>query len=508
MSASRERRKRMQDGNVPASASQKETKKKLSEGWILAISIVLIVALVFGGILGFRAYQRNRVVLTVGSHEVKVPEFNFFYNSTVSSYTNYANYFGIDTSTSLDKQNVTSDAQTYLSIFGFDTSSLSGQQANEEGVYEDVTWAQIFASATKDTIVETYAVYHEAVAAGYTLDADDVAEIEAEIAEIREIAVAQGEKPDELYARVFGNGCDEEGYRNYMIVAHTASHYPDSLNYTDAEITARYEQSKEDFDVVSFYLYSAKASDYAEKNEDGTTADPTEENKAAAKAAAEEMAKEFKLDNEKVTVCADYTKATVTSSYGEEAAAWIFDTASVNGENVKLFEKDEDTYYVLKLAAKGDYTSYNAIELYVAADSEETEEGETTAAEKIAAIEASLKEDGSEENFRTLVQEYAGEDTDGTVEDLMRNSMAKVSKELFSWGLEERKAGDYASFETSEGTIFLYITGSGKTHQSVSVSNMLKNEWYSSITETAKANCGYDEDAAMAGNVGLIMKSN
>lgn len=505
MSASRERKKR-QDSNVPASAPEKKTKKKLSEGWILAISILLIVALVFGGIFGFRAYQRSRTVLTVGSHEVKVPEFNFFYNSTVSSFTSYASYLGIDTSTTLDKQNVTSNALTYLSIFGVDTSYLADYQANEEGVYEDVTWAQVFASATKDTIVETYAIYNEAVAAGYTLDEEDLAEIDSEIEEIAGIATAQGEKPDELYARVFGDGCDEEGYRNYMIVVHTASHYPDSLSYTDAEISARYEQSPEDFDVVSFYLYTAKPSDYAETNEDGTTAEPTKENKTAAKTDAEAMAKEFNLDDEKVTVCADYTKASVTSSYGEEAAAWIFDTASVNGENVKLFEKD-DVYYVLKLAAKGDYTSYNAIELSVAADPEELEEGETTAAEKVAAIEASLEADGSEENFRALVQEYVGEDSDGSIENLMRNSMAGVSKELFNWGLEEHKAGDFASFETSSGTIFIYITGSGETHQAVSVSNKITNEWYENITEAARANCGYDEDAAMGGNVDLVMQA-
>lgn len=506
MSASRERKKR-QDSNVPASVPEKKTKKKLSEGWILAISILLIVALVFGGIFGFRAYQRSRTVLTVGSHEVKVPEFNFFYNSTVSSFTSYASYLGIDTSTTLDKQNITSNALTYLPIFGVDTSYLADYQANEEGVYEDVTWAQVFASATKDTIVETYAIYNEAVAAGYTLDEEDLAEIDSEIEEIAGIATAQGEKPDELYARVFGDGCDEEGYRNYMIVVHTASHYPDSLSYTDAEITARYEQSPEDFDVVSFYLYTAKPSDYAETNADGTTAEPTKEDKMAAKTDAEAMAKEFDLDDEKVTVCADYTKASVTSSYGEEAAAWIFDTASVNGENVKLFEKD-DVYYVLKLAAKGDYTSYNAIELSVAADPEELEEGETTAAEKVAAIEASLEADGSEENFRALVQEYVGEDSDGSIENLMRNSMAGVSKELFNWGLEEHKAGDFASFETSSGTIFIYITGSGETHQAVSVSNKITNEWYENITEAARANCGYDEDAAMGGNVDLVMQAS
>ena len=507
MSASRERKKRMQDGNVSASAPQKKTKKKLSEGWILAISVVLIVALVFGGVFGFRAYQRSRTVLTVGSHEVKVPEFNFFYYNTVSSFANYASYVGIDTATALDKQNVTTDALNYLPVFGVDTSYLSDYQANEEGVYEDVTWAQLFASATKDVIVETYAVYNEAVAAGYTLDDDDVAEIDSEIAEIKDVAVAQGEKPDELYARVFGSGCDEEGYRNYMIVAHTASHYPETLSYSDAEITARYEQSPEDFDVVSFYLYSAKASDYAETNEDGTTAEPTEENKATAKAAAEAMEKEFNIDDEKVTVCADYTKLSVSSSYGEEAAAWIFDTASLNGESVKLFEKD-DVYYVLKLAAKGDYTSYNAIELYVAADPEELEEGETTAAEKIAAIEASLQADGSEENFRELVKEYVGEDSDGTVENLMRNSMAGVSKELFSWGLEEHKAGDFAAFKTSGGTIFLYVTGFGDTHQTFSVSNTITNDWHKNITETAKASCGYDESAALGGNVGLVLTNN
>lgn len=506
MSASRERKKR-QDSSVSASVPQKKTKKKLSEGWILAISVVLIVALVFGGIFGFRAYQRGRTVLTVGSHEVKVPEFNYFYNSTVSSFTNYASYLGIDSSKTLDKQNVTTNALTYLPIFGVDTSYLADYQANDEGVYEDVTWAQLFASAAKDTIVETYAVYDGAVAAGYTLDAEELAEIDAELAEIRDIADEQGEKPDELYARVFGNGCDEEGYRNYMVLVHTASHYPGSLSYTDEEIATRYENSPEDFDVASFYLYSTRASDYVEADEHGTTPEPTDEDKASAKADAEKMAKDFKIDDEKVTVCADYTKATITSSYGEEAAAWIFDTASVNGENVKLFEKD-DTYYVLKLAAKGDYTSYQAVELHIAADAEDISEDEATAAEKIAAIEASLEADGSEENFRALVKEYVGEESDGNVENLMRNSMAGVSKELFSWGLEERKAGDFASFETSDGTIFLYITGSGKTHQAVSVSSKLTNEWYDDITGTAKANCNYDEDAAMAGQVDLILRAN
>ena len=48
MSASRERKKRLAEVKEPV-VETKKTKKKISEGWIFAISIVLVLALVFGG---------------------------------------------------------------------------------------------------------------------------------------------------------------------------------------------------------------------------------------------------------------------------------------------------------------------------------------------------------------------------------------------------------------------------------------------------------------------------
>lgn len=500
MSASRERKKRMEKGTVPASVPQK--KKKLSEGWILAICVVLIVALVFGGVLGFRAYQRNRTVLTVGNHDVTVSEFNFFYYNRAYSVANYASTFGIDTSVSLKEQNVTTNALTYLPFMGYDTSYFKDYTANEAGVYEDVTWAQYLAALTKDTIVQAYAIYNEAMAAGYTLDADDQKEIDDEIATLELQAVTQGESLDGMLSRVFGSGCDEEGYRSYMTVIHVASHYPETLKYTDEQIAARYEESPENFDIVSFYLYTTKASDYAEKDEEGNAAEPTEANEAEAKNNAERMAADFRAMNDDVKVCADYTKPTVTSSYGEEAAAWLFDTASLDGENVKLFEKD-GTYYVIKLAAKGDYQSYNAIELFIENDSEEAAEGEMTAERKIAAISAAMKRDHSEENMKAMVEKY-GDGSDGVVENMMRSSMSSVDKSVFIWALDSHKAGDFTSFITDNGTMFLFITGEGETRHNVSVSNTITSEWMEEIYEAALASCNYDEDAAMAGNVGLF----
>ena len=500
MSASRERKKRMEKGTVPASVPQK--KKKLSEGWILASCVVLIVALVFGGVLGFRSSQRNRTVLTVGNHDVTVSEFNFFYYNRAYSVANYASTFGIDTSVSLKEQNVTTNALTYLPFMGYDTSYFKDYTANEAGVYEDVTWAQYLAALTKDTIVQAYAIYNEAMVAGYTLDADDQKEIDDEIATLELQAVTQGESLDGMLSRVFGSGCDEEGYRSYMTVIHVASHYPETLKYTDEQIAARYEESPENFDIVSFYLYTTKASDYAEKDEEGNAAEPTEANEAEAKNNAERMAADFRAMNDDVKVCADYTKPTVTSSYGEEAAAWLFDTASLDGENVKLFEKD-GTYYVIKLAAKGDYQSYNAIELFIENDSEEVAEGEMTAERKIAAISAAMKRDHSEENMKAMVEKY-GDGSDGVVENMMRSSMSSVDKSVFIWGLDSHKAGDFTSFITDNGTMFLFITGEGETRHNVSVSNTITSEWMEEIYEAALASCNYDEDAAMAGNVGLF----
>ena len=61
MSASRERKKRMVESEQAAPQQAKKTKKKLSEGWIFAIIVILIPVIVFGVIFGVQA-QCDRCV--------------------------------------------------------------------------------------------------------------------------------------------------------------------------------------------------------------------------------------------------------------------------------------------------------------------------------------------------------------------------------------------------------------------------------------------------------------
>jgi len=500
MSASSSRKKRQEQAKLPAAQTKKQ-KKKLSQGWIFGICICLVIALLVGGVLIYRAVKNNRTVLTVGDHDVSVKEFNYFYNSTANNLGSYASYLGIETGKPLDEQYVTENGAMYLGLFGISSDYLTDKEA-VDGAY-DVTWAQLIASAAKDTAVSAYAIYNEAMAAGYEIDEHLESEIEESMETMQGYADTNGESLNHLIERVFGSGCSASGYRDYLTVMHVASHYPSGLRYDADQIAARFEESPEDYTVATYYLYTVTASSFVEADEEGNKADPGDAEKKQAKDDAKAMEKDF--DVTKATARTDNTRASVTSSVNEDAAAWLFDTAK-DGD-VKTFENDDGTtYYVLKLLDKTDYQTINGLELVISADAEELPEGETPAADKVAAIKASLEADPSEENFRALMLKYGAEAED--LENLTRANVASVSNDVLTWYLEEAAAGKWIATESSGSTIFLYCTGLGDLYSTVTVTNVLTSEWSESVVNAAKEVCGYDEAAAMSANVGLSFTGN
>lgn len=491
----------MEQASQPVPETKKKTKKKLSQGWIFGICICLVIALLIGGVLVYRAVKNGRTVLTVGDHDVTVKEFNYFYNSTANNIASYASYLGIETGKPLDEQYVTSNGAMYLGLFGINSDYLSDKEITDDTY--DVTWAQLIANAAKETAVSAYSIYNEAMAAGYEIDDHLQGEIDEQMDVMQGYADTNGESLGHLIERVFGSGCSVSGYRDYLTVMHVASHYPASIRYSEDEIKARYDESPETFTVATYYLYTVTASSFVEADEEGNKADPTDAEKKQAKDDAKAMEKDF--DIAKATAKADNTRAAVTSSVNEDAAAWLFDTAEPG--DVKVFENDDaTTYYVLKLLDKTDYQTINGLELVIAGDSEEPAEGEETAADKVAAVKASLEADPSEENFRALIVKYGGEAED--LENLTRANVASVSTDVLTWYLEEAKAGSWIAAESGTSTIFLYCTGLGDLYSTASVTGTLTNEWSEELVSAALEACGYDEAAAMSANVGLSFTSN
>lgn len=506
MSASRERKMRMEQ--TKSTAPAKKTKKKPSQGLILAICIVLIVAIVLGSVLIYRNAQTKKTVLTVGNHEVSVQEFNYFYGATANSIGSYASLTGIQTGVPLDEQNVTTSGITYLGLFGISTEYLTDKTPTD-GTY-DVTWAQLLAYNAMNTAAQTYAFYDEAMANGFTDDDIDT-EINETIDSMRATAKTYGRSLDELLTANYGRGCNEKNYREYLRVSHIASHYASSLyentTYTQEELDARYHESAEEFDVASFYLYKVSASDFVEEDAQGNTPDPTDAEKEKAKSAAEDMEKEFDTEKTGVTLRADNVRSTVQSNATKAAADWLFDEAKA--EDVKLFaSEDGNDYFVLKLVDKNDYQLINALQITIANDGEDgPAEGEKSAEEKVAAITAALKEDASEENFKALIEEYPTENSNGVSEGMSRNNLVNLSDEAFFWaGMETRKVGDYEMFKTDSSTVFLFFNGYGKSRQETVVTNTLINERLTALVEAAVAACNYDESAAMKANVDLTFR--
>lgn len=482
MSASRERKKRMTQEGQPAPQKNPPKKKKVRESVIFAIVVILIPVIVFGSVFGYQAYWRNATVLTVGDHTVTTSQFNYFYRGAVNSmYSTYGNY---------------------LSLLGIDTSVALDEQKNPSAE-NDQTWAEYFSENAKTNAVNLYTVYDAAKAQGFTLSEEALHEIEEELNAIKTYAAMYSMDEDEYVAALYGKGCDMDSYRAYLELSHINDAYISSLTYTDQEIADRYAKDPTEFDTVSYYLYTVTASSFAEKKEDGTTAEVTDENRTSAKEAAEAMQNEFNTEDEKVTFNTDRFKSEITSSATEEIANWLYSEAKV--DNVKLFQ-NEDTYYVVKMVGSSDnaYQTANALQIYIANDKEgeEPAEGTKTAAERMEELRNALKEDASKEKFEEYISTYSDNSSNGTVTQASRRSVS--NEDMRSWLFDEtRKDGDYKEFEDENGTYVLLFTGYDKLYKDMIVSNTLTNEWFEALTGAATYD--YDADAAKHANVGLIL---
>ncbi len=502
---------------------KKETKKKkkLSEGWILAISVILVVVVVFGTILGIRHYQQNQTVLTAGGKDVSVKEFNYFYNGVVNNFGSNASYLGIDTAAPLDEQKIDAEAVPMMSLMGLD-SALLDPYKKADGSY-DVTWAGFFAEMAKESAVQAYTVYQAATEAGFTVTDEVQQAIDSELMNVQLYASIYGYDTDTFIENTYGRGCNEENYREYLKVVNVASAYAAQLTYTDAEVTARYEKNPENYDVVSYLVYTIKATDFMTQEEidasnaaEGEEKKPNTEAMAEAKAAAEAMEKSFDATSDKVTAYADVTKANLNVTI-EGAAEWMYETAKPG--DIKLFEDTEnEAYYVVKLLENDNYASVNALMIYIANDTEEevSHEGhdhaedeipasELPAADALKAVQGGLAADASEESFRKLAETHNDSATLEITDAYYSTLLSNISKDALLWVMDGQQAGAYATFETAEGTFVLYFKGEGKPCRTLSVTSTLISEWMEKVTDEALAVCNYDHEAAMNGGVGLVI---
>ena len=198
----------------------------------------------------------------------------------LNSYGDYASLIGLDKSKPLDEQKCTlsSDAD------------------------ENYTWDDYFMDSTKSFLQQLAALEAYAKANDITLDKDDNAAIDEQMATFDDAQKYGYASADKFIAANYGRGCNTSVVREVMELQQLATKAQQSVSnsysFTASELSEKYAAVKDDYDKFTYDFYLVKAE--TETKDDGTAAAPTD----AALTKAEETAKSIKdaMDKDKLSL--------------------------------------------------------------------------------------------------------------------------------------------------------------------------------------------------------------
>lgn len=496
MSASREKKRRQEflaaNGGVdPKAVHEAEQKAAEKKSKILYTAIAVIFAVVAVALVIFNSgtVQRSRAALVIDGEKYNAADVNYYYINAYQNFmqNGYGSYF-IDSNTPLS-------SQTYLGD-------------------ETKTWADYFKEEATHTMQLIHAACKAAEAEGMTLDADDMANIEANIENVKIIANTNGYTYESYLAAMFGSLMTPEIYKANIERSTLASKYTENyynnLSFTDEEVQAYYEANKNAYDIVDGGYVTISGTPETKKDAEGNTIEATEEEKAAAleraKNSAETMLATYnagdltleeiaKLHNETYTGGSDMTYSTNT------ALEWLFDENRVAGDIEVLFNESTSTYYVafFNSRERDETPDYTVRHILITEDNLDLAEGETAAEgavlEKAQEILASW--DGTEDGFAALAKEHTQDgngDVGGIYENVPKGQMV-ASFEDWCYA-DGRKSGDTGIVATSYGQHIMYFVGYGD------------NQYWHTTCETALANQEYNAwETALAESVTVETKS-
>ena len=300
----------------------------------IAVAVVFIGAIVLS--VGIGAYNKYKVLsktyVKIGEHEVAKVEYDFYYNTML---TNYMNSFSM-----------------YLPYMGLDTTQDFALQQYDE----NRTWQDLFDEMAIDQITENKALADDAKAAGFVYDTqeDDWRTFQEGI---KVQADNAGVTVAEYYKAAFGSYATEERLEPFVKELYLASAYTSKLlednKPSEEEIKTRYEDNKQDYDHVDYYMYTFIAD---------VTSESTEEEIEAAmeevRQKADTMKEERLAGEEFQALCDKYDEKDIEDSESEEDVAstnlvenatynslysyfadWLYDEARKEGD-IDTFENE------------------------------------------------------------------------------------------------------------------------------------------------------------------------
>ncbi len=503
MSASREKNKRKELAGAPVAQPQTPAKKGMGKGVKRALGIIIaavvLAIIVFFTMLTSGFFAANTVAATVGSHEISPAELNYYYYEI---YTSYTQQYG--------------DMISYL----FDVNQpLDEQYYDEES---GTTWADYFTEEALLTAATNYAIYDEAIANGFELSEEELASVDSYASLFDSYAVMNGlANADAYLAAQFGAGCNQENFREYMLVEETARLYAqktaNDFTYTAEEVAAEFEANANEYTGVNYRTYFIPFDSVEETESSAENAAKAEVLKIAA-----EMAVKSEGDEQAfLTLCVENASEDEKASYEDdsytlredahyshcvaETADWLFDKARNPGDTTYI-ETETGVYVLYYISFYGhEEQLVNVRHILVSATDTEDAAAAAAAREQAEAVyETYLAGEQTEEAFAELAKQFS---TDGTASNggLMESIYPGQMVEAFNdWCFDEsRQIGDTEIVDTEYGSHIMYFSGKTDTvYHDYLAETTLRNNDYTAWYEEATANVSYETN-----NFGLRMTS-
>ena len=482
-------------------AAQEESRKKAQSKrrWTLGtIGVVLLSALIIfldsGVLFKTTAY-------TVGDRSYSASELSYHYAtqyySTANQYGSYASLLGLDTSTGIRG-------------LGKQTSPYGG------------TWKEQFLTAAENELLQVKALCDYAKENGIELTEDEIAEVDANFENLESLAKLQGyASADKMLAANYGQGVTVEMARSAAIDAALANkastEKQNSLEYSSAELEAKYEENKDSWDKFGYVYYFVEAEKTTTQDADGNdTETVTPEALDAAKAKADaivaaydkaddKLGGEEKLNAALTEAGVDGTANAVSSISGSSisvAADWLKDASRKAGDITAEVNSGETGYNVVVFLSRDD-NHYNTVSVrHILVKAEASEDGTYTDAAKARAEEILAEYnsgDKTEDSFAALANEYSEDDGSNTNGGLYENIYkGQMVQEFNDFCFAGHKAGDtgivYGESSSYAGYHVMYFVGEGEQYSDYLAKNSLltadMNAWLEELTSAYETSVG------------------
>ena len=491
MSASREKKKRFDERTegtekrqirAKDNAKTARRKKIVTTAAVAVIVVVLVLLVVFNSTLFYTGVP----ALRVGDWKYTAADFNYeYFSSYYQTYSNIASTYG-----------------DYASMLLDTTKPLSSQAFSETQ-----TWADYFEGNALSQLQQMSMLNDMAKKEGWSLTAEQSAQIEAAIDQLKTEAISQGYSDYKAYLQaMYGKGLTEARLRNLLRESFNATFYSQDLVQrwkdaaTDEEKLAYYDGVKSTYNLITYMSYHVDGSANDEEGIDSETA------MLAAKNTADEIAsavdqitfadavRRLAPEDEKASYSDDdacLTRNAAPGSISGSYSDWLTDSArtygettvvaGTNGYDVVMFLESNDNSYRL--------VNYRGIVIPVSTD-ENGRVNDSAMQEGRETVDKIMEEfnaDPTEETFAKLANQHNGSSSNGGLqENVTMGTLSSKELEAYLFDEEARQPGDIYTFYANNNFYIAYFVGYGNQYNLQIAENLMAQEQYTGMIEGAQ----------------------